>query len=191
MEHYLEIRLLPDPEFPIAFLMSALYSKLHRLLVQHKDLNIGISFPNYQCLDNANKVKATLGDRLRLHGLKKDILVIVASDWLVGMRDHVRVSDIYEVPLKSAPVIFKRVQAKSNIEKIRRRYAKRHPEVEDVDMRFPSSLEQRLDLPFVRVKSQSTGEQFRLYIKKIPASEKALGEFSKYGLSATATVPLF
>jgi CRISPR-associated endonuclease Csy4 len=32
MDHYLDIRLRPDPYFPEAMLMGALYSKLHRAL---------------------------------------------------------------------------------------------------------------------------------------------------------------
>ena len=192
MEHYIEIQLLPDPEFPTTLLMNALYSKLHRVLVQHKELNIGIGFPHYQFADKANKIKATLGDVLRLHGVEKDLQIILDSDWLIGMRDHTQVSkNIYEIPLRCEFVIFKRVQAKSNVEKIRRRYAKRHPDAKSIELLFPESIEERLDLPFVRIKSQSTGEQFRLHIKKILVSEKVSGEFSKYGLSATATVPLF
>ena len=35
MDHYLDIRLLPDPEFPAPLLMNALFTKLHRALVSH------------------------------------------------------------------------------------------------------------------------------------------------------------
>ncbi len=32
MDHYLEIRVLPDPEFSSEMLMAALFAKLHRAL---------------------------------------------------------------------------------------------------------------------------------------------------------------
>lgn len=33
MDHYIDILLLPDPEFPASMLMGALYNKLHKALV--------------------------------------------------------------------------------------------------------------------------------------------------------------
>jgi CRISPR-associated endonuclease Csy4 len=46
MDHYLEIRLLPDPEFPATTLMNALFSKFHRGLASHGEGAIGVSFPD-------------------------------------------------------------------------------------------------------------------------------------------------
>lgn len=45
MDHYLDIRLRPDPEFPPAQLMSVLFGKLHQALVAQGGDRIGVSFP--------------------------------------------------------------------------------------------------------------------------------------------------
>ncbi len=59
MDHYIEIRVLPDPEFSEEMLMAALMAKLHRALGQRGKGDIGVSFP-------AHGIKP--GAVLRLHG---------------------------------------------------------------------------------------------------------------------------
>ncbi len=44
MNHYLDIRLLPDPEFTATVLMSALFSKLHRGLAELGTGRVGVQF---------------------------------------------------------------------------------------------------------------------------------------------------
>ncbi|MFO5998059.1 type I-F CRISPR-associated endoribonuclease Cas6/Csy4, partial [Pseudomonas aeruginosa] len=61
MDHYLDIRLRPDPEFPPAQLMSVLFGKLHQALVAQGGDRIGVSFPD---LDES---RSRLGERLRIH----------------------------------------------------------------------------------------------------------------------------
>lgn len=68
MLYYIDIRLLPDPEFPEHQLMGALYTKLHRLLVQLQANRIGVSFPGYQ------DSPPTLGSTLRLLGPEPIVL---------------------------------------------------------------------------------------------------------------------
>ena len=55
--HYIDITLLPDPEFSHAHLLGALLAKLHRALVQHGAGDIGTSFPQHV---NAPLSKRTL-----------------------------------------------------------------------------------------------------------------------------------
>ena len=57
MDHYIDIRVQPDPEFTASQLLNALFAKLHRALGQVADGKIGISFP---------QVGKTLGECLRL-----------------------------------------------------------------------------------------------------------------------------
>lgn len=45
--HYIDITILPDPEFSHTHLMGALLSKLHRALVQLQSSSIGVSFPQH------------------------------------------------------------------------------------------------------------------------------------------------
>lgn len=45
MDYFLDIRVLPDPEFSEEMLMAALFAKLHRALGARGKGDIGVSFP--------------------------------------------------------------------------------------------------------------------------------------------------
>jgi len=187
MNAYLEIRLLPDPEFPATTLMNALFNKLHRGLVEYGDERIGVSFPD--CTER----KHSLGERLRIHGSAADLDKLMAANWIAGMRDHTAVSAISEVPVDARPRVVRRVQAKSSPERQRRRLvARKGVSAEHAIRTIPDSVAATLKLPYVVLTSRSTGQQFRLFIEHLPAQDEAVaGNFSAYGLSATATVPWF
>lgn len=187
MDHYLEIRLLPDPEFVPTVLMNALFAKLHRALVELESRAIGISFPDVQSEPPAP------GGRLRLHGTSDELQRLMALNWLTGMCDHITINQPTLVPAKVSYRSVRRVQAKSNPERLRRRLMKRKGITEDEARRaIPDSVAEQLKLPFVTIKSRSTGQEFRLFFDHQPVqSELKEGEFSRYGLSPTATVPWF
>lgn len=184
MDHYLEIRLLPDPEFPPTILMNALFAKLHRVLAQTENHRIGVSFPGVR------EKPASLGERIRLHGAASDLEQLVAMQWLAGMRDYTVSSGVTPVPSGATYRVVRRVQAKSGIERLVRRRVKRGIHEEVARNALLCSTPERLDLPFISLSSQSTGQHFRLFIKH-KQSESCAGSFSYYGLSASATVPWF
>jgi len=187
MDEYLDLRLRPDPEFTPALLMSALFSKLHRGLVASRLDRVGISFPEH------DPDKPSLGDCLRLHGGRSDIERFMALDWLSGMQDHVRVMAIKPVPGTVSFRVVQRVQAKSNVERLRRR-AIRSLGLSDAEARerFPDAVEKRVRLPFVSIQSRSTGQHFRVFIKHGELQTSPVpGRFSSYGLSQHATIPWF
>lgn len=187
MNSYLEIRLLPDPEFPAPILMSALFAKLHRALVQHGGGNIGVSFPD------VSPTGPTLGQRLRLHGAAAPLQQLMELNWLQGMRDHAALGDVTAVPANSAHRVVRRVQAKSNPDRLRRRLMKRHGiELTAARQAIPDSTAERLQLPYVVLASRSTHQRFRLFIEHLPVQENPVaGGFTHYGLSASATIPWF
>jgi len=188
MDHYLDIKLLPDPEFPVPMLMNALFTKLHRALVQLDNKHIGVSFPK------VDQKKIHMGNVLRLHGSAQHLQQLQEQNWLKGMRDHTEQSEIAPVPDHAEHYRVSRKQVKSNAVRLRRRYLKRHPEVTDKDAEglIPDTLEKRLDLPYLQLKSNSTGQQFRLFLIHQPAQAQVTeGEFNSYGLSTNATVPWF
>lgn len=188
MNTYLDIRLLPDPEFTPPLLMNVLFGKLHHVLVQLDNQNIGISFPEVE------KTNADLGNKLRLHGPEEELKKLMEQNWLKGMRDHIETGKIKPVPEGVLHCRIERVQVKSNAYRLRRRYLKRHPEAteEEVNAMFPDSAEKRLKLPYLQVKSQSSGQRFCLFLKHLTPQQKAAGgKFNKYGLSGEATVPWF
>ncbi|QNU44327.1 type I-F CRISPR-associated endoribonuclease Cas6/Csy4 [Mixta calida] len=184
MDHYQDIRLLPDPDFVPQQLMSALFAKLHRALAQAGMQRIGVSFPHF---------KRDLGDTLRLHGSAEDLAQLQQSAWLKGMRDHIVLSEISSVPLAVQYRVVRRVQVKSSAERLRRRSVKKGWLTEEqASERIPYAAEQRSQLPYIQLKSASTRQNFLLFIEHGPLLNEAhSGTFSAYGLSATATIPWF
>lgn len=185
MDAYLELQLLPDPEFPPAMLMNALFAKLHRALVSHGEGRIGISFPDVG--------SGQLGQRLRLHGQAGDLEQLMAGNCLQGMRDHLAAFAIRPVPDGASHRIVRRVQAQSNPERLRRRLIRRKGVgAQEARAAIPDSAAQRLNLPWLEISSQSTGQTFRLFIEHLPIQATASpGSFSAYGLSNEASVPWF
>ncbi|MCU7848977.1 MAG: type I-F CRISPR-associated endoribonuclease Cas6/Csy4 [Candidatus Thiodiazotropha sp. (ex Lucinoma kastoroae)] len=188
MDHFQDLKILPDPEFSTPMLMNALFAKLHRSFVKIDNRSIGISFPG------ADQDEPSLGNTLRLHGDSMDLLRLQEEDWQSGMRDHMKMKTIAPVPDDCQFCRVKRVQVKSSADRLRRRYAKRHQDVsaDQIGSLFPDALEKKLQLPYLRLKSASTGQCFMLFISHdMPKNQMVSGDFNCYGLSEAATIPWF
>lgn len=188
MDRYIDIQILPDPEFSQPQLMSALFSKLHRALAELKRTDIGLSFPKVH--------SKGLGDCLRLHGAEEGLTTLMALDWLKGMRDHSDVASIRPAPDAVQYRVVRRVQVDSSPERLHRRLVRRAmardgiTEDQALSKISVGTSPKRLDLPFVSLRSQSTGQSFKLFIEHGPLqSVQVEGGFSAYGLSSCATVP--
>lgn len=188
MDHYQDILIRMDPEFPTPLLMNALFAKFHRALVQLRSTGIGVSFPSF------DGSVPSLGDCLRVHGTVVALQTLHTKDWTAGMRDHVDLAEIAPVPSSTQHRKVRRVQVKSSAARLRRRFINRHVGVteRDVVALIPDSVEERVHLPYLQLKSESTGQSFLLFIEQEPVmAVSAAGEFNCYGLSRTATVPWF
>ncbi|MFD2111808.1 type I-F CRISPR-associated endoribonuclease Cas6/Csy4 [Thiorhodococcus fuscus] len=187
MLHYVDIRLLPDPEFPEHLLMGALFTKLHRLLVEVQACTIGVSFPGYR------ETPPTLGNTLRLLGPEPDLTRLMENPWLKGMRDHTEVKPIAPIPANAAHRPLRRIQVKSSPDRLRRRQMRRHGLTEQQALdRIPNDKGARVRIPFVTLSSTSTGQRFPLFLElgpPISATEK--WSFNTYGLSNSTPVPWF
>jgi len=189
MNHYLDIRLRPDPEFPAPLLMGALYSKLHRVLTELRPDDIGTSLPEHRTGVRAR----TPGQLLRLHGASDRLEQLLATNWLKGMRELIDLGSITPVPIETKHRVVRRRQFKTNANRLRRRRMRRHNEDEQtVVERIPDSIERKVSLPYVQMRSGSTGQRFSLFIEHGPPRDAPIGgSFNSYGLSDTATVPWF
>jgi len=189
MDHYVEIDVRPDPEFPAHQLMSALYAKLHRALVAQGSDRIGVSFPGMR----TDTPHLGLGTHLRLHGGEVALSSLLATDWLTGMRDHVTPAQVAPVPPGAQYRAVQRVQTASNPERLRRRLMRRHDlDAEAARTRIPDSVACYTDLPYLQLRSTSTGQAFRLFIRHGPLqADPVSGCFNAYGLSQGATIPWF
>jgi CRISPR-associated endonuclease Csy4 len=184
MNHYLDIQLLPEePEVSENFLLNALFAKLHLRLGQQATGQIGVSFPLHA---------KRLGSLLRLHGTQSELQAVMAEDWLQGLKGYSRCSDISAIPATVGYRTVRRVQAKSAHNKRQRSIAKGWLTAEEAQSRIAESQQKILKLPFMQLKSRSTGQMMRVYIEHGPLLTAPLaGCFSAYGLSATATIPWF
>lgn len=192
MNHYIEITLRPDAEVEIGFLWQKVYQQIHLALVEIKDendgVNIGISFPKY------GTDGFPLGDTIRLFGKTSDDLIMLQLDkWLNRLLDYIVITDIRDVPQNlKVYACFSRKQVKSNLERLARRQARRKGiSVEDAINNYEDMQEQTTQLPFISLKSLSTNQSLKLFIRNELKSDSVDGSFNTYGLSKDATVPWF
>ena len=184
MDHYVEIKVLPDPEFGENLLMNSIFAKLHRALANTGQGEIGVSFPQ------AGK---SLGAVLRLHGSLAALNRLMALNWFKGLRDYTQTSAVLPVPAGAQHRVVKRVQVKSSAERLRRRSVnKGWLSAAAAIERIPLSKEKQSKLPFLELKSNSNEQTFRLFIWQMPLQSSAVaGRFSDYGLREHATTPYF
>lgn len=188
--HYIDLTLLPDPEFSHPHLLGALVAKLHRALVQGQTTDIGVSYPQHIAQPLTHR---TLGSVLRLHGTAEALQRLMGQGWLQGMRDHTQVSEARPAPANAQHRTVSRRQFKTNAERLRRRRMQRKGETaEQATAAIPDSVERRPDLPFVQLRSSSTGQPFCLCVEHgLLQAQPVLGGFNAYGLGHEATVPWF
>ncbi len=192
MNYYQEIFLLPNADIGLYFLWEKVYQQIHLALVENKCADnasaIGVAFPEY----NANRY--CLGNRLRLFAEDEQSLEQTQCDqWLNRLRDYVDLSRIKPVSEKVAGyACFKHIKLKGCKEKVARRRAKRKGEtLEQALAHFEDFEEQRSNLPYINMSSETNGQRFLLFIEKQAVEQPQIGLYSCYGLSNTTTVPLF
>ncbi len=139
MNHYIDIKVLPDPEFEATVLMNALYAKCHRVLGKVANGEVGVSFPQY---------KKNLGVVLRLHGSKDKLEQLMEERWLKGLTDYTQVSDILTVPDKAQYRVVARIQTKSPENKRKRSIRKGWLTQEEAEEKIKDNDQYKLNLPF-------------------------------------------
>src|SRR5690625_3333783 len=143
--HYIDLRVVPDPETGAPQLMGVLFNKLHQVLVQLGTNDIGVSFPQYSL-----NLKG-LGSVLRLHGAEAALKRLSQLDCLKGMRDHVRMTEVSVTPAGVAHCLVMRKQFKTNAVRLRRRRMKRKGETyEQAAKAIPDNVERKPNLPLDR-----------------------------------------
>lgn len=186
---HLDFHILPDADLPAAHIVSALYARLHRELVSLGTRHVAVSFPGMQ----VDVDRPTLGTCLRLLGPAAELDHLAQPRWLAGVQDHVSWQAPSAVPAGASHRSLRRVQAKSNPERLRRRLMKRHGlDATQAQSRIPDGCAQMLTLPYINMSSASTGQRFRLFLQLGPIEpQAAAGTFNFFGLSADATIPWF
>ncbi len=200
MKYYVDITLLPDVDIHLYFLWSKVYQQLHLALVEQQDatgsVRVGVAFPGYR-FEETHK---TLGQRLRLCAeTEADLAELKLAEWLARLSDYVHLTSIRPVPDKvDGFACFKRVQIKSNLERLAKRKARRLGIAVSTALEsFGDKKERMSQAPFIRLGSLSSGHSFRLMVtRQLMAPEDSAHplRFSTYGLSSeerVGAVPLF
>lgn len=183
MKHYIDITVLPDPEFTETTLMNALYAKCHRALGQLADGEIGVSFPKH---------KKTLGAQLRLHGAAEKLSLFMEHKWLKGLSDYTEVSTAQEIPVAVEYRTVEQVRKKSPFNKRKRSIIKGWLTAEEAEEKIIDTGDHLLNLPFAQLTSLSNRNQYKVFVRHGELkAEPVTGSFSSYGLSKVATVPWF
>ena len=183
MNHYVDIKLLPDAEIPVTVLMNATYIKLHKALCDIGAKSIGASFPKY---------KLTLGNVLRLHGSQIDLSALQQHNWLGGMNGYTNLSEVLPVPANVHYRTVSRIQMTMSQSKLNRLIKRGSISQEEEKEYRAKMFTKGLDNPYVELVSSSNGQKYRRYIEFGPLHDNPTeGDFDQFGLSKIATIPWF
>ena len=194
MEFYQELRLLPGSEVPVTALWNELYPLLHRGMAAFKDgeghVPFGCTFPEYE----AGAEKCSLGHIMRVFAETKELLEqLDLPDRLQRLQDYFYITRVRPVPKARIKgyVNFSRKHDEANNSAKARRYARRHGMGEKEAMALFKTDKPILKLPYIKMRSGSTGQSFCLFVQKKEGKEPQQGSLGTYGLSEEAYLPDF
>ena len=183
MDHYIEIKLNSDDDFPVYFLRNSCFKKLHKALFTLKANDIGVSFPKY---------KHKLGDVIRIHGSQARLTELQNTHWLGGLVGYCDVSEIQAIPSDVKHRTISRIQSNMTASKLRRLIKRGSISTDDAKKYRAKMFSQGLDNPYLELESSSNGNKHRRYLQFSELLDEAVaGEFDQFGLSKMATVPWF
>jgi len=189
MDHYFDIRAIPNPEIRQSAVMAHLMQQLHRLLPQYRR-RIGLDFPGY-------RKKQGLGAVIRVFGIAQDIQAIrqqVAN--ANDITEYSLITSTEEIPNTVEQFArYTRVHAKGNsyFNRLKRRHQTRGTWTAELELQIRSKANLRLSFPHINLRSDSTGQNFILFINRTRVAKPVAGLFNGYGLSGSdiSTVPVF
>lgn len=194
MTGYISIQLSSDEECPLWFLRNALFAKLHKAIYDLNANDIAVSFP--QAKQNV------LGSVIRIHSAKEKLVELQNLNWLGGLSGYCKVSEVLPVPDKiKGYQNLSRIRQNMTDSKLKKRieYQKEQgilstdDEIRAYVKQYKNKMfKTGLSDPYLELQSVSTQQKYRIYIKFSDLLEQAIdGEFNRFGLSKTATVPVF
>lgn len=208
--YYQEITCLPDHEISVGFVMGKVMDALHLGLVNlaagSLQCPIGLSFPEYRDRvataddkepgDDSSQVPRSppIGSKIRLFSRQEeDLQRLGLSGQLERFSDYVHWTSLRLLERKvSKYATYDRRQPKSSRERLVRRQMKRKGLSESEARELYATFEPRDPrLPYLNMRSHSTGQRFRLYVERQLAEEADAWCFSTYGLSRSSSVPEF
>lgn len=198
MKYYQEVTIIQSFEVPLYFIWSKVYQQMHLAFVEMQDKDgvvpYGVSFPQYQYENR----KGGIGEKMRVFAnSEQELQELGIKKWLQRFNDYVHVTGIREVPPSdklTGYAVYRRVHQENSAEQKAIRFLKRHKEE-------PIEYEQAVKMfslkrcvcyfPYIKQKSLTNNNTFRLYIAKSYCDQDVYDGFGTYGLSNTSTVPEF
>lgn len=183
MNYYINLELKPDAEMRANVLLNTIYTKFHKALCDLSASNIGVSFPNYE---------TTLGTTMRIHGDQATLEDLQGLNWLGGIIGYCSVSEISDVPQGTKHRIVSRIQSSMSQSKLKRLVKRGSISDDEIKQYKAKMFTKSLDNPFIELTSGSNGEKYRRFFtfSELLDNPKT-GEFDRFGLSNSATVPWF
>lgn len=179
LTHYIEVTVRSDSESCAPDALSMAINAAHRANAKRP---FAISFPDMK--DNLT------GSRLRVFSDSKDHLSDLLAYWKSrGIAEGLRLGAPQEIPAHDAVEYFKHFRTKSQNKKF-------HPGKKPSDEYFELQFQRLKKMPYIKVSSNSSKQNFRSYILRIAeiGPEMTLGLPNSYGLSSTrnmVAIPVF
>lgn len=178
MMHYLEFTLKSSEKVSAPVLMSTLMHQVHLALVKLETDQLGVSFPQYG---------TTLGRVLRVHG-EAHLLKLFALN-IDKIESGISVSDIRQVPGDVNHARFYRVRPKKQNSKLQAGLKSGH--ITNPKAYIEKMCREIITAPFFQSDSASTRQSYKRFVNHDAVDVAIPGQFDSFGLSKTATVPVF
>jgi len=183
MTHFIELTVNIKKSYKLAEAFNSSFRSIHNQLVKTSLSEVGLSFPDYG---------EYLGHSIRLHGTAEQLSVFHGKSWLGQHALTIHHSDIQPIPTQVSHATFSRVQQNQSASKLRRFISRNQPTDEQIRAYKAKMHQSGLQEPFVELKSSSTEQLHRIYIRKEMKDSAQAGSFTSYGLSKDgSTVPVF
>jgi CRISPR-associated endonuclease Csy4 len=192
MKHYLDITLIPSQEVPINIIWSKVYLQFHLAIVEAKKNNenseIAAYFPNY--IFSAKL--ASIGNKLRVFSkFSIDIDCENFKKHFSRLSDYIHISCVKDVPanINEHAIVsrFRVLAGKKSLEK--RREKRNHLQYKPIVAKENEMA--RYNPPWIVLKSLSGKQSFSLFVSQKMAHNEVIDNRDSYGLSASATVPVW
>lgn len=187
MDCYCELKALPNPEIIESAVVAELMQVMHRWLPAFKG-RIGLDFPLY-------RQPKTLGGIIRILGKKDDIVSLhttLKTD--ASVQDYALLTGIKDIPTSiKGYARIQRHHAKGNsrFKRLKKRHEEKGTWSQDLEKKVLEKFSVPLTLPYLGLKSSSSGQTFLLFIERKPSKGCVPGLFNSYGLGINgATIPI-
>ncbi len=191
MKYYQEITLLPGTELTESFLMGKVFMQIHIAIAEckreHPDFWFGISFPKYTPKGLGGKIRVFSASLENMESLRLPVFLQRLCDYVHIIRPRL----VPEAKV-SGYARYKRYRQQDCNDNLARRYAKRHGVTfEEAIGKYAARQEEDCKLPYILMRSLSTGQKFSLFIEKKDSEDTEECIFDSYGLSKKSALPVF